>query len=169
MQKGLKFFSLLAILFLCACGPEKSKTAIVAAEAWLPLQVGNVVIEARLAVTLSEKQKGLMYCRELGPEQGMLFPYESPRRVSFWMANTPLPLDLGLFDAQGILREIHRLVPYDTTTVTSRSEDIQYALEMNSGWFAGKKLYPGIPLDLKTLSLALEARGKNSRQYGLPE
>lgn len=168
MPKGLFQFWLLAILFLTACddasnSPESGKTM----ETWFPLSVGGSPIEAQLAVSLAEKRKGLMYRQELPAERGMLFIYPTPQRVTFWMANTPLPLDLGLFDSEGVLKEIHRLVPYDTTKVRSHSREIQFALEMNRGWFAGKGLYPGSVLDLTAVSEATRRSGLNPAELGL--
>lgn len=108
-----------------------------------------------------------MHRSELGGDSGMLFPYPVPQPVSFYMKNTPLPLDLGLFDGEGVLREIHRLMPYDTTSVRSFSDEIQFALEMHQGWFAKNSLFPGTRLDLKSVAKAIEQRGFNAVDFGL--
>ena len=76
-------------------------------------------------------------------------------------------MDLGLFDNEGVLREIHRLMPYDSTTIRSYSDEIQFALEMHQGWFARNSLFPGTRLDLKSVAQAIEKRGSNPEAYGL--
>jgi uncharacterized membrane protein (UPF0127 family) len=135
--------------------------------AWLPLRVGTVDIVAQIAISPAEQQKGLMYRKSLPENGGMLFPYPTPRELSFWMANTPLPLDIGFFDAQGTLREIHRLMPYDTNPVRSRGQNLQFALEMPQGWFAKHGLFQGQRLDMKLLREAMARRGAKPAEFGL--
>lgn len=66
----------------------------------------------------AERAQGLMYRRELAADAGMLFIYDSPRRTSFWMRNTYIPLDLVFMDAAGVIRHIHRNArPMDETSI----------------------------------------------------
>lgn len=136
-------------------------------ETWLPLKVGDVTIEAQIVLTDAEQRKGLMYRDSLGDNRGMLFPYESPRQLSFWMANTRIPLDIGFFDETGLLCEVHRMVPFDTNRTVSKGRDLQYALEMNAGWFAGNGLFPGVRMDMQLLAEALRQRGANPERFGI--
>jgi hypothetical protein len=89
----------------------------------------------------------------------MLFVYRAPTQMSFWMRNTPLPLDIGFFSPDGELKEIYNMHPYDETTVRSRSEALTFALEMNKGWFHEHGVKPGARLDLAGVREALKARG----------
>jgi uncharacterized membrane protein (UPF0127 family) len=136
-------------------------------EEWLPLRIESVNLRAQVALTQPEQQKGLMHRDSLPEDSGMLFPYPSPRRLSFWMANTRIPLDIGFFDAEGVLREVHRLVPFDTRSTPSRSDQIQFALEMEAGWFAANGLFPGARLDRDLLAEALARRGADPARFGL--
>ena len=168
MTLRLPKFIPLVLLILCSCTPESDKPAASATiETWLPLSIEGIPIEAQVAITRTEMSRGLMYRESLGPDRGMLFPYRQPEQMSFWMANTPLPLDIGFFDSEGILKEIHRMYPYDTNKTRSRSSGIQFALEMNSGWFADNSLFPGARLDLEAVSRALHQRGVDPGSYGL--
>jgi uncharacterized protein len=55
-----------------------------------------------VADTPDSREQGLMWVEALpDPVQGMLFVFESPRRASFWMLNTPLPLDIWWFAEDG--------------------------------------------------------------------
>ncbi len=168
MHKGLLYFILLTILFITGCdSSNQSDKDPLPTDTWFTLKVNDTSIQAQLALMLSEKQKGLMHRQELGENSGMLFPYESPQQVAFWMKNTPLPLDLGLFDGDGVLKEIHRLMPYDMTSVRSHSSDIQFALEMHQGWYAAHGLFPGSKLDLQLVINAVKERGFEPGEFGL--
>ena len=92
-------------------------------------------LRVEVASTPEETQKGLMFREKLPENQGMLFTFNQPQRVSFWMANTAIPLDIGFFTTDGKLREVRSLKPFDLTSVFSKRDDIQYALEVNRGWF----------------------------------
>lgn len=99
------------------------------------IELCGTSLQVEIASTPAEQQKGLMFRQELPENQGMLFTYNQPQRVSFWMANTAIPLDVGFFTADGKLQEVHSLKPFDLTSVSSKRNDIQYALEVNHGWF----------------------------------
>ena len=109
-----------------------------------------------------------MHRESLEENRGMLFPYRIPRSLSFWMKNTLIPLDIGFFDAQGVLREIHAMYPRDLRSVRSRREDLSYALEMNQGWFRQHDIRPGAQLDQALLAKALRARGAEPVDFALP-
>jgi uncharacterized protein len=47
-----------------------------------------------LADTPERREQGLMWVRSLQPDRGMLFVFEQPQPVSFWMKNTYVSLDL---------------------------------------------------------------------------
>jgi uncharacterized protein len=134
---------------------------------YFPIKVGERTVRMQLAVLSAEQQQGLMFRRDLGPDDGMLFPYRTPQVMSFWMRNTPTPLDIGFFDADGVLREIYPMYPHDETTVRSRGERLKYALEMNQGWYRDHGVRPGATLDVAAFAAALKARGFDPATYGL--
>jgi len=168
---------LCALLLLCGgvffsggCSGKESASAVAVpktAADWFVLPVGGQPLRVQLAVTPSEMQRGLMERRDLEIDQGMLFVYARPDQMSFWMRNTPLPLDIGFFDAEGVLREIYPLHPFDERPVRSRSLRLQFALEVNRGWFKAHGLAPGAKLDLVALAAALSERGFPLNQFGL--
>jgi len=47
-----------------------------------------------MAITIKEKQTGLMNRESLPPDSGMLFIYEEENIYPFWMKNTLIPLDI---------------------------------------------------------------------------
>lgn len=134
-----------------------------------PIKVGDQTVRMQLAVRPAEMQRGLMERRNLGPDDGMIFVYERPQQMSFWMHNTPAPLDIGFFTRDGILQEVYPLHPFDETSVTSRSSELQFALEVNQGWFRDKGVKPGAKLDLEALAAALKERGFEPAKFSLRE
>ncbi len=134
---------------------------------YFPVRLGDRTVRLQLAVLMPEMQRGLMERRELGADDGMIFVYTKPERLSSWMLTTPLPLDLGFFDAAGELKEIYPLLPFDEAPVASRSDRLQFALEMNQGWYARNGVRPGAKLDLAALAAALRERGFEPRKFGL--
>jgi len=131
------------------------------------IQVGDRPVRMQLAVRPREMERGLMERRDLKADEGMLFVYPGTQQMSFWMRNTPTPLDIGFFTADGVLKEIYPLHPFDERPVTSRSNELKFALEMNQGWFAKNEVKPGAKLDLKALADALRARGFEPWEYAV--
>jgi len=158
-----------AVLLNAACvrsGPGEAAPPKTAAD-WFAIKVGDRAVQMQLAIYDGEMQFGLMRRRDLGRDQGMLFVYRVPMQMSFWMQNTPLPLDIGFFGPDGVLQEIYPMYPFDETTVRSRSKALQFALEMNQGWFRANGVRPGARLDLTAVRDALKARGAAPADFGL--
>jgi uncharacterized membrane protein (UPF0127 family) len=131
------------------------------------IRLGDKVVRMQIAVREEEMQRGLMERRDLGRNDGMLFVYDHPQRMSFWMRDTPTPLDIGFFNASATLEEIYQLHPFDETTVSSRSSTLSLALEMNQGWYRENGIKPGAQLDTKALAAALKARGFQPEKFGI--
>lgn len=136
----------------------RSATRPLPADSWFAIRVGDKTVQLQLALTAAEQAQGLMGRKSLDTDHGMLFVFSRGKRQSFWMANTPLPLDIGYFDNDGILREVYPLYPFDRTSVVSQRSDIRYALEMAQGWFAQNGIRAGARLDLQMLEAALQNR-----------
>ncbi len=96
-------------------------------------EFGVVDFKVEVADTDESRANGLMHRRSMPQFSGMLFIYDAPRRVSFWMRNTLISLDMLFFDEHGVLQKIHpRAVPLDETPIFG-GEAIQYILEINGG------------------------------------
>lgn len=64
---------------------------------------------------------------------GMLFVYDAPQPVSFWMRNTLIPLDMIFAGPDGRIEKVHaNAVPLDETSIFG-GDAIQYILEINGG------------------------------------
>ncbi len=129
-----------------SCSPareQQGQPPLAAVELRIIGAEGETVVLAEVARTDKEQSAGLMFRREMDANAGMLFPFPRPHQASFWMKNTPLPLDIAYIHASGRILEIHILVPHDTTPVISRARDVSYALEVHRGWFAKHGIRPG--------------------------
>ena len=86
-----------------------------------------------LAVKPEQRERGLMYRKQLGPYEGMLFDFHEERPVSFWMKNTLIPLDMVFIAADGTVKHVHsNAVPLSTDTIPSQFP-VRGVLEINGG------------------------------------
>jgi uncharacterized membrane protein (UPF0127 family) len=76
-----------------------------------------------------------MFRETMAEDEGMLFVFGTPHRTSFYMKNTKIPLSGAYIDTNGVIAEIVNLKPLDETPVEAASDNIQYVLEVNQGWF----------------------------------
>ena len=99
-----------------------------------------------IADTPAEQSNGLMGRTAMGDWRGMLFVYNSPRPVAFWMRNTLIPLDMIFADASGTVTKVHsNAVPLDESLIQSDGA-VQYVLEINGGLAAELGVEPGSTL-----------------------
>jgi uncharacterized membrane protein (UPF0127 family) len=73
-----------------------------------------------------------MYRNSLAPDRGMIFPYEPPQQVAFWMKNTFIPLDIVYIRADGTIARIVNAQPMDLTPLPS-GEPVAAVLEIKGG------------------------------------
>ena len=99
---------------------------------------GPHVFTVEVARTAAEQERGLMYRTDIAENGGMLFaPYPPeggpPREASFWMRNTPSPLDIIFIRADhSIARIAENAVPFDETPIAS-GEPVAAVLELKGG------------------------------------
>ncbi len=94
---------------------------------------GSARFTVEVADDPRERSAGLMHRESMATSAGMLFVYDKPQYVSFWMRNTLIPLDMLFMDTTGTVRHIHEnAVPLDETAIPG-GDDIQYVLEINGG------------------------------------
>ena len=75
-----------------------------------------------------------MYRNELPAFSGMLFIFPQEALLSFWMKNTPLPLDIIYINASFTIVHIaENTTPYSTAGIPSK-HPARYVLEVNGGF-----------------------------------
>jgi uncharacterized protein len=94
---------------------------------------GRVQFQVEVMSDAAGREKGLMFRESLPKFAGMLFVYEKPQPVAFWMRNTLIPLDMLFFDGSGrLVRVKSSAQPHDETPVVGGA-GIRYVLEINAG------------------------------------
>ncbi|WP_341678513.1 DUF192 domain-containing protein [Niveibacterium sp. SC-1] len=106
------------------------------------LSAGLFRIDAEIAATPAERERGLMFRENMPPNRGMLFVFDEEGRHCMWMKNTPLPLSVAFLDAGGRILNVEDMRPR-TEDSHCAAGDARYALEMNDGWFKQRKLAAG--------------------------
>jgi len=133
----------LATLSLSACnGGDAAAPAAKEAAAKIPLTItssnGAHDFVVEVARTAAEQERGLMYRTNIPKDGGMIFaPYPpeggAPREATFWMKNTPSPLDIIFIRADGTIAHIaDNAVPFSEDKIPS-GEPIAAVLELNGG------------------------------------
>ena len=99
------------------------------------LTVGKATFHVAVAKDPKSLAKGLMGVTRLAPTQGMLFLFEGEREATFWMKDTPLPLDLAFFTKSGEIVLLASLTPRARTPISSPTKVVG-AIELPQGSFA---------------------------------
>ncbi len=100
-----------------------------------------------VARTVEEQAQGLMNRESLGPDRGMIFPYDPPVVASFWMKNTLIPLDMIFIRADGTVASIEaNTVPLSLDPVAA-GEPVAAVLELAGGRSAELGIAPGAKVE----------------------
>lgn len=124
-----------APLVLAATSACAQPTDIVFKRSSLVIVTGSreIKFNIELATNDSERERGLMYRKEMGAYDGMLFDFYKEMQVSFWMKNTLISLDMVFIAADGTIRHIHeKATPMSTDTIPSNAP-VRAVLEINGG------------------------------------
>lgn len=123
-----------------------------AANAWANCQPGRVDLkndttqvrfDVELAITPQERSRGLMFRETMPRGAGMLFVFDPPQPVAFWMKNTLIPLDMIFLDRTGTVTHVHHgAIPGDLTPIEG-GDSVFAVLEINAGLSARYQIKPG--------------------------
>ena len=103
---------------------------------------GKRVFQIEIADDPAERAAGLMFRDDLPDDRGMLFVFEETKPVSFWMKNTPLPLDLIFIDQNGLIRDVLPGKPFSEAAI-SPAEPVRFVLELKRGTAARSGIEDG--------------------------
>ena len=116
----------------------------------VPLTIRSASGEHRftvqVAATVAEQEKGLMFRRSLGRDEGMIFPYDPPQDVAFWMKNTLIPLDMVFIGPDRRILRIATAEPLSLATVPSGGP-ASAVLEIRGGRAAELGIRAGDPVE----------------------
>jgi len=169
-------------IVLCACGPstqasgaearspvaKSAAAAAVTAQAsadagshpsaqprvtLMPPGADAVSVRVEIARAEDQRRRGLMFRTQLGEDAGMIFLFERPQHLTFWMRNTEIPLDMIFIEPS--MRVLGIVENAEPRTDTSRSVpgESQYVLEVNAGFSRRHGLGPGTVVGFEGIAL----------------
>lgn len=135
--------------------PLATPGQILPVSAEVELESGEI-IGLEVAETSQQQALGLMYRTALPDNRGMLFPFNPPRSVSFWMRNVEINLDM-IFIRDGIVVDIAANVPPCTTTPCPTygpaGVNVDAVIELRGERAAELNLTVGSPLNIRPLTV----------------
>jgi uncharacterized protein len=128
------FNATLAPLWIAAClvmaswvsAAELQKLEIVS-------QSGVHVFSVELATTDEQRERGLMFRKELSDGHGMLFDFETDRNVAMWMKNTLIPLDMIFIRSDGRIANMAESTELMSTRIIPSRGAVRAVLEVAGG------------------------------------
>lgn len=142
----MKFLIPLLLLFFTACSSSDRPEPITeqqerelnyTSEVYFLSQDGSRTISTvQVAVADDDhsRSEGLMNVHHMPTDAGMLFIFEEDEPRSFWMANTPLSLDIIFANSDFEIVRIHRNTqPYSHEQFRSEAP-AKYVVEVNAGY-----------------------------------
>ena len=97
-------------------------------------------MNVKVAYSKKAQAKGLMGIKDLKENEGMIFVYDEPSYLSFWIKNTLIPLSIAFVEADGHISDIYNMrvegekKDYEFPVYQSQTM-VRYAVEAPSGWF----------------------------------
>ncbi len=154
-------FVLSPILFVSSCSDSQQQTENEVEESGRQLQFTGKVsfikdesdtvstVEVAVADNNQSRSEGLMNVNELPEDSGMLFIFENDQSRSFWMANTPLPLDILFVNSDMNIVRIHRNTqPYSQESIQSDAP-ARFVVEVNGGYTIEHDIREGMKIDIE--------------------
>ena len=103
----------------------------------------ELTFQVEVADTPAKRELGLQYRRDLALDRGMIFLFPGESEHSFWMKNTPIPLDMIFIGRdRKIVGILEQAVPFSTDS-RSVAGASQFVLEINGGLAKRYGIKPG--------------------------
>jgi uncharacterized protein len=103
-------------------------------EVVLGTRAGEQHVKVEIAKTDPERARGLMFRQKLEPGRGMIFLFEHPDRLKFWMKNTYISLDMIFIGADKHVVFVEENAEPLTLASRGPDEETQFVLEVPGGW-----------------------------------
>ncbi len=134
----------------CSALVQKAKASELAKRVMI---IGKQKLIVKMAMTPQEQERGLMYCRHLKDNEGMLFVFSHQKELYFWMKNTLIPLAIGFFNKNRKLVDVQEMTVLKNKNqknipIYGSRYPAMYALEVNKGWFTRHHVAVGAIFEL---------------------
>lgn len=138
---GRGWCNLIAAVFLTLTGCDHSPAVVI------HTPQGDVRVTVEIADFPESRTHGLMYRTNLADDAGMIFLFPRETEQSFWMKNTPLPLDMIFIgSSKQIVGIVNDAKPFSTDP-RSVGRPSRYVLEVHGGFAAKRGLAAGQSVD----------------------
>ncbi|MDP6604284.1 MAG: DUF192 domain-containing protein [Rhodospirillales bacterium] len=94
---------------------------------------GRFSFTVEMAVTETQRGRGLQYRKSLAPDAGMLFDFGAPEPAAMWMMNTPIPLDMIFVAGDGRVVNVEARTQPGSLAVIRSAGAVRAVLEVNAG------------------------------------
>ena len=94
------------------------------------IEINDKKYQVKIAKSEEEKMRGLQGVKELPEDEGMLFIYDKPQTVGFWMKDTEIPLDIIFINEDCEVISIYKGCPFSETI--AEEDNVKYVLELNA-------------------------------------
>lgn len=120
---------------------------------------GEQRFKVEVAAKDNERQRGLMYRDHLDDDEGMIFLFERQQRLSFWMKNTWIPLDMVFIDED--LKVVGIVENAEPLTLSGRGVEAhsRFVLELKGGTSSSLGLQAGQSVRFEGIDAALWQKG----------
>ena len=136
--------------------PTRAQPKLHTVKLWL----GDQELITEVARTQEQLNAGMMFRETMAENEAMIFVFPSPRRVSFYMKNTLVPLSCAYIDPEGVIQEIYDMTPKEEKPIVAKSAQVQFVLETRQGWFARHHISTGAVVRTEKGSLLSTFMGK---------
>ena len=116
------------------------------------MQLGGKTFTLEVARMDLSREIGLMFRDAMPADHGMIFVFPEASRLSFWMRNTRIPLDIVYVGTDQRIVSVHQMKPYDESQTTAAGP-AKWAIELNEGTAAKLGLQAGQKLDIPAEAL----------------
>jgi len=151
---------MLSLAIACQNAPSPSRSQAPPSPPSVILPDGWAV-QIDLATSPEQQARGLMFVKDLPPDRGMLFLFDTDEQRPFWMKNCFISLDLVWLDESFVVVDITREAPpckEDPCPNYSPSRPIRNVLELSAGVAGAHHLSVGDRLVVVNLPSSASSR-----------
>jgi uncharacterized protein len=160
MLPVMKFLTIMSCLFIAAAVTGCTKATepppkleidpmrghLLHAQSKLPtikVWLGDQELVTEVAREQVQIATGMMFRTNMPENTAMIFVFPEPAPKNFYMRNCVVPLSAAYIAPDGTIVEIIDLQPGDEVGVQSKSDNIQFVMEVPQGWFKRHNITPG--------------------------
>ena len=95
------------------------------------IEIGKQRYKVEVACTEEDRIKGLQGRESLDEDKGMLFVFDEPDTIDFWMKDTKIPLDIIFINEDMEVISVYQGEPENENI--AEEDDVRFVLEVNQG------------------------------------